>query len=270
MMPDSSIERRISERLQQDRRSTTELIEAALAEAERREDLTEDHLAIAVLHERGTRDVLDAALASCDSPDPKRRALGADILGQLGSPERTFREECCDALLHLVRHDSHQRVRIAAVFALGHLGNRRGEPDLIALRDHADGEVRHGVAFALCGTDRPASVQALLNLMEDPYGPARDWATTGIGQTVSIDGPEIRAALLRRISDSDEIIRAEALHGLERRRHERVVPYLIAELAVARERAHLFHDAAKTFLDVDEERKVDPDVLLAALRSRTV
>ena len=44
---------------------------------------------------------------------------------------------------------------------------------------------RHGVAFALCGTDRPASVQALLNLMEDPYGRARDWATTGIGQTVS-------------------------------------------------------------------------------------
>ena len=127
------------------------------------------------------------------------------ILGQLGSPERTFREECCDALLHLVGHDSDRRVLIVTVFALGHLGNRRCEPDLIALRDHADDDVRHGVAFALCGTDRPASVQALL----------------------------------RRASDSDAIIRAEALHGLARRRDERVVPYLVAELAALGEKAHL-------------------------------
>jgi hypothetical protein len=79
----------------------------ALGDAERQEDLPEDYLAIAVLHERGTREVLDAALASCSSPAPKRRALSANILGQLGSPERTFGEVCCDALLlDLVRHGS--------------------------------------------------------------------------------------------------------------------------------------------------------------------
>jgi hypothetical protein len=54
---------------------------------------------------------------------------------------------------------------------------------------------------------------------------------------------------------------------LARRRDERVVPYLIAELPVPRERTYLFYDAARTFLGVDEEREVDPEVLLAALQS---
>jgi HEAT repeat protein len=135
---------------------------------------------------------------------------------------------------------------IEALFALGHLGHRRCEPDLIALRDDADDDIRHGVAFAPCGTDRPASVPALLKLMEDPYSLARDWATTSIGMTVSVDGPEIRRGLLRRAADADATTQAEALHCLARRRDERVVPYLIAELAAGRERTDLFYDAART------------------------
>jgi HEAT repeat protein len=91
-MSDSDDEWRIGglQSLQSDSRSTAEVIETALADAERKDDLPENYRAIAVLHARGTRDVLTAALALCGSPDPKRRALGAEILGQLGSPERTF------------------------------------------------------------------------------------------------------------------------------------------------------------------------------------
>ena len=159
-----------------------------------------------------------------------------------------FPEECCDALLNLVRHDRDRRVLIAAVSALGHLRNRRCEPDLIALKNHSEEEIRHGVAFALRGTNEPASVQALLELMEDPNERARDWATTSIGQTVSVDGAEIRAALLRRANDSDVLTRAEALHGLARRRDERVVPYLIANLPLERYGTYPFYDAAMTLL----------------------
>jgi HEAT repeat protein len=255
------------ERLRRDSRATSELIETALAEAARVDDLPEGDRADAVLHARGTREVLVAALELCGSSDPQRRALGAEILGQLGSPERTFPEECCDALLDLVRHDPDRQVLRMAVFALGHLGNRRCEPDLIVLRSHPDNAIRHGVAFALCGATSPSAVEALLELMDDPYALARDWATTSIGQTVSVDGPEIRAALLRRATDNDVFTRAEALHGLARRHDERVVPYLIAELPVDRDCADLFRDAAKAFLGLDEERKVDREDLIAALRS---
>jgi HEAT repeat protein len=175
-MSDSDDEWRIGglQSLQSDSRSTAEVIETALADAERKDDLPENYRDIAVPHARGTRDVLTAALALCGSPDPKRRAMGAEILRQLGPPERTFREECCDALLDLVRHDHDRQVLIAAVFAFGRLDNRRCEADLIALRHHTDEHIRHGVAFALCGTEEPASVQALLQLMEDPYARVRD------------------------------------------------------------------------------------------------
>ncbi|MFZ1991301.1 MAG: HEAT repeat domain-containing protein [Alphaproteobacteria bacterium] len=262
------------QRLQQDQRTTAELIATALPAAnvlahteQTNDDLLASYDALAVLHARGTRDVLEGALALCAAPEPRQRILGAAILGELGSPERSYPEECCDALLNLVRHDRDPGVMMMAVSALGHLRNRRCEPELIALKNHTDEEIRHNVAFALCGTENPASVQALLELMEDPYDRARDWATTGIGQTVSIDGPEIRAALLRRANDSDEITRAEALHGLARRHDERVVPFLIVELQANSEREHLFQKAAQTFLGVDEESEIDSAELLIALRS---
>jgi HEAT repeat protein len=271
--PDSDANPRLigHEWLLQDQRSTADLVETALTDTDREDNLPENYHAIAVLHARGTRDVLEAALALCATPDPRRRALGALILGGLGPFEKkTFPEECCDALLDLVRHDRDLHVLAVAVSALGHLRNRRCEPDLIALKNHPDEEIRHGVAFALRGTKEPASVQALLELMEDPNERARDWATTSIGQTVSVDGAEIRAALLRRVNDSDVLTRAEALHGLARRRDERVVPYLIANLPLERDGTYPFYDAAMTFLGVDEDREVDLEELLAALRSRTL
>ena len=104
--------------------------------------------------------------------------------------------------------------------------------------------------------------------MDDPYAVARDWATTSIGQTVSVDGPEIRAALLRQVEDDDEITRAEALHGLARRQDERALPYLLAELSLPREYGYLFADAAKTYLGFDKDEAIDPDTLIAALEAR--
>ncbi|HEY2137531.1 MAG TPA: HEAT repeat domain-containing protein, partial [Xanthobacteraceae bacterium] len=171
------------------------MIEIALADAERTVDQPDGIPAVAILHARGTREVLDSALALCGSPEPKRRALGAQMLGELGSP-RTFPDQCCDALRDLVRREQDRDVLSAAIFACGHLGDRRCEPEVIALRNHPDQVVRHGVAFALCGATSPPAVQALIDLMEDPYEMARDWATTSIGQSLSLDGPEIRAALL--------------------------------------------------------------------------
>lgn len=254
------------EQLLADSRSTRELVEAALAEVDWDDEQFETFPAIAVLQARGTREVLDTALVLCRSLDAKCRIVSAGILGQLGSPTRTFPEECCDALLDLLRHDSDENVRLKALYALGHLGNRRCEPALIALKDHSDKAVRRGVAFGLQGAESPAAIQALLELMNDPSGRVRDWATTSIGQTLSVDGPEIRSALLHRVTDGDELVRAEALHGLACRRDPRIVLYLIAELLAPRYHSYNFADAAKTYLGMNEEEKVEAEVLVAALR----
>lgn len=250
-------------RWQEDRRPVSELIEAALAAEEREDDIAND--ALVVLHVRGTREVLDATLAQCVSDDPKRRALAATILGQLGTPDRTFPEECRSALLDLVRRERETAVLAAAVFALGHRGEPCDAPELIALRHHPSDRIRRGVAFALQGAISEIGVQTLLELMEDPYDPARDWATTSIGMTVALDGPAIRAALLQRAEDVDEITRGEALHGLARRGDRRVVPYLRAELSVRRENTYLFENAAKTYLGINEDTEVDREELISRL-----
>src|SRR3954468_12490891 len=156
--------------------STAALIEAAFAEHE--SDADAPCPAMVALHHRGNREVLEAAPTLCRSLDPKWRSLGAKILGELGSPDRTFPEECCDALVALLRHDSSPDVLISAVYALGHLSNRRCDPDLLALKDHPEPIIRKGVAFSLMGTTLPAAMPVLLQLMEDPYEQARDWATT--------------------------------------------------------------------------------------------
>ena len=46
--------------------------------------------AVAALHWRGSKEVLDRAVVLTLSSDPASRARGADVLGQLGLPERTF------------------------------------------------------------------------------------------------------------------------------------------------------------------------------------
>jgi HEAT repeat protein len=263
-MPDTDDVSTGLERMLRDPRSTGALIETALAEADLDDGTADSYPAVAILQARGTREVFDAALALCGSADPKWRQMGVLILGQLGTP-RAFPEECCDALLERLAHERDRDVLASTVFALGHLANRRSDTAVAALRRHPDPHIRHGVAFALCGATAPADVQALLELMEDPYELARDWATTSIGETVTVDGPHVRDALLRRMADSDAITRAEALHGLARRGDRRAIPRLVAELSTPQPMADRFIDAAKSILKIADETQVEPEALIPAL-----
>lgn len=261
---------------QSEARPTAELIELALAEADQIDDGPVPFLVS--LMESGTREVLDAACDLCISPEPKRRELGARILGQLGPRDphrnRSFPEECCAALLNLVKQERNLDVLVAAIFAFGHLGNPRAEAALISRSRHRSPRVRHGVAFSLVGCCWPHfsgdAVRTLLTLMEDRGAQTRDWATTGIGAALEFDGPEIREALMRRVMlDEDAITRAEALHGLARRGDMRGLPYLIAEMSAPEFDTYLFEDAGKRFLGIDEEQNVPADALLDKLKALT-
>jgi HEAT repeat protein len=247
--------------------STAALIEAAFVE-QHDGDVNDPCPAMVALHRRGNREVLEAAVTLCTSLDPKWRSLGANLLGQLGTPDRTFPEECCDALVRLLR-DPSEEVLVSAVYALGHLGNHRCDPDLLPLKDHPEPAIRKGVAFSLSGTTLPAAVPVLLQLMEDPYVQARDWATTTLGQAMCFDSDEIREALLlRAATDSDDIVRGEALCGLARRGDRRGVPLLITELVQTDEQfASYVEDAAKAYLGIDEDEDVTTEELIDALRA---
>ncbi len=94
-----------------------------------------------------------------------------------------------------------------------------------------DYEIRADVAFALCSFDGQDVVDALITLSSDSDRDVRDWATAGLGTFLELDSPQIRNALVARLSEEDAEIRGEALIGLAKRKDERVLEPLKRELS---------------------------------------
>ena len=192
-------------------RSLDELVEAAVREWDSEAEWPPY---LAALTWRGDEDVLEAAHSLLASDEPRARAVGAYVLGQLGIPERTFPERSA-ALLEQhaeAEHDPSVLATIASAF--GNLGAPYGIETLLRLRRHADAQVREGAADALAGRDDERVFEALVELTSDPEPAIRDWATFALGTLSPEDTPTLRDALAARLGDSDDSTRIEAVHGL--------------------------------------------------------
>lgn len=228
---------------------TASLLDQALTVARRAPDPdAEDRWAlIHELRRRPTAAVFEAASEWCYGAHAADRALGADVLAQLGTPSpegiRPFAAAATPTLLDLLS-DPDPTVLVCAVFALGHL--QAGDASSFsALAQHPRHEVRHAVAFALSGRDEPEAVTLLVQLSRDENPKVRDWATFGLGTLTEHDGDEIRSTLHERLADDDVDVRAEAMLGLALRGdsrahaaiaaalHDRVVGPLVIEAAAA-------------------------------------
>jgi HEAT repeat protein len=71
------------------------------------------------------------------------RALGADILGQLGIPERTFPEESFAAVLKLLS-DSDINVLRSAILALQHIDAKRAAAHVAVFQQSSQGRCALG------------------------------------------------------------------------------------------------------------------------------
>jgi HEAT repeat protein len=111
--------------------------------------------------------------------------------------------------------------------------------------------VRFAVVFALAGYEDEFAIKTKIEMSSDKDELVRDWATCGLGG-IDVDTPEIRAALLARVADADEITRGEALVGLARRKDQRAIKPLIKELERYYEAEHGDYsvEAAEEFADV--------------------
>ena len=197
---------------------------------------------VEALRARDTPRVFEAAANWCTDEQAATRALGADVLGQLGVPDASGRWPFGDramALLISMLADPQPAVLQSAIVALGHLtSGATDDPgwDPALLRGpaaHVDGEVREAVAWALGSAHCDGSavaVEIMLGLVRDQESRVRDWATFGLGQS-SVDTPAVRSALAERLDDADEEVRLEALTGLARRKDERVLPLIDKALA---------------------------------------
>ena len=238
-----------------DPRSTQELISAALTEPD--DDKAWER--ITLLHYRATREVFDAARALCRSACPIERKLGADILGQLGVPDRVFPRESFAVLARMLPSESDEEALAAICTALGFQELPEAIPLLVPLKGHPTFNVRWSVALALSGWEDPRAVAALIELSEDEDADIRDWATFGLGTQIDLDTPAIRDALAARLDDPDGPTCGEALLGLAKRKDSRVVGPILDALEEIRQpkkmppkfdiRSDLVFEAAKEVAD---------------------
>jgi HEAT repeat protein len=253
--------RQRTEEARNDPRTTATLLRQALDAADD-DDTNSD--ALTVLHFRATREVLDAVTPLCQSQDPRERSVAASVLGQLGVPERAYPEESHALLAAMLRRERDPGVLHDLGVACGHLLHPGAVPLLVELAGHAESQVRLGVVFGLLTREDGLSVATLIRLSADEQSESvRDWATFGLGQQIDLDTPAIRDALAARLTDADGPTRGEAMVGLATRGDERVLPALIAALAMDEdefgERYDLVLQAADEFADPR---------LLPALRAR--
>jgi HEAT repeat protein len=187
--------------------------------------------AVGALHRRGTREVLDRAVGLCRSPCAVERRVGADILAQLGVPERAFPEAGLHILLPMLAVERDPAVLRSILVALSHYRCLEAIVPASRLRHHDDPEVRFAVVFALMCHEDSQAFDTLAELTRDPEADVRDWATFALGTRVEADTPGLREALVERLADPDDDTRAEAMVGLARRGDRRVLPALREELA---------------------------------------
>lgn len=185
---------------------------------------------VQTLHLLGGAAVYEAACRLCESTDPVHRELGADILGQVYVSDPTLRDRAVHTLITLLETDTNLDVVYSASIGLGHRSDARAIPTLLRWADHPNADIRYGVVFGLLGQEDERAIQTMITLSGDADEDVRDWATFGLGTQSRTDTPELRAALLARLTDPHDDTRAEALVGLAQRMDERVVPYVLHEL----------------------------------------
>ena len=213
--------------LRDDARTNEELISAALLLSPDDDSYWD---LVLTLHRRDTLELLNQAVELCRSSDNAERRLGADILAQLGSPERNFPKQCLATLLDMLKEEKNLDVLKAILIALSHLGQPEAIEPASRFCTHPDPGVRHGVVLALMGHEDQRAVECLIELSEDSDANNQDWATFGLGTQIDLDTPAIREALLERVADEDFDTRCEAIVGLARRRDRRVIPAIIQVL----------------------------------------
>jgi methionyl-tRNA formyltransferase len=188
---------------------------------------------LSALAYRGDEEVLFRARALAENGDTLERGIGAFLLGQLGTPVRTFPAESAAALEAMAAREEDPGVLEAIAHGFGHLGDPYGMETLLRLATHDDSRVREAAAIALAGRAGPPAVDALIRLSRDEHSDVRDWATFALGMLASEDSEDLRDALAARLDDPDAETRLEAVHGLALRGDLRAVEPALELLAAA-------------------------------------
>ena len=187
---------------------------------------------LSALAYRGDEEVLFRARAMAEDGDPLERGIAAFLLGQLGTPVRTFPAESAAALEAMAAREQDPGVLEAIAHGFGHLGDPYGLDTLLGLSAHARPARPRG------GGDRARRARRRARgRRADPALARRAAATCATGRrSRSACSPprtreDLRDALAARLDDPDPETRLEAVHGLALRGDARAVEPALELLA---------------------------------------
>jgi HEAT repeat protein len=189
--------------------------------------------AVSRLRLNGNRYIFEKADEWCRSTNPKFRARGAAILGQLRArptPDREssavgepiFVEESFKTVSGTVVSETDDNALMAELFALGHLYKPEAVPILIHHSTHHNEDVRFAVACSLGHFhENHSAIEQLIRLAEDSDGDVRNWSLFALGSQSNFDSPELRDLFARHVDDPHPDAREEAIAGLAKRQDRR-------------------------------------------------
>lgn len=220
--------------------------------------------AIVALQKRGDRETLEAGRHLLQSDHAWRRARGADILGQLGFQARSFSDERFEALVTALIAEKDVRALPPLIHAISHLHEPKSLSYLLPFIKNDSAATRQAVAMALHTSWGQSAISALIGLMSDQSDSVRDWATFAF-RTSKIDSPQIRTALLQRVSDDDLATRSEAICALAQRGDLRCLEQLRHDLGQDQTWDDCHVEAARVLLARPDEDESSAQELLDGL-----
>lgn len=223
--------------------------------------------AISELHKREDPEILEWATLLLTSDDAWSRACGANVLGQLGFNTGAFADERFTVLTSALLAERDPRVVDTLIYAIGHLHEPKALASLLPFTKSDSSAVRLAVASSMSGDWGQQAVAALIELTTDPVKEVRDWATFAFVLS-DADAPDIREALVRRLSDADPNTRAEATSALAKRHDVRCLEQIRINLGREETRDSYCHiEAAQFLLEISRGDKTSPEELLEKLNS---
>lgn len=185
---------------------------------------------------RGGAETYQLAIDFCKEGSYKKRAIGANILGQIANISIHEVNTAFDLLNELAMNDKSASVRSSAICSMAHRYNHNNNfvVRLINLCFRMVNDksvyVRQGIAFALSQVKDDSTISLLITLCKDTHDTVKNWAAFAVNCN-EYDTEELRNCFVAMLSSKDPEVKREAIIGLGRWKDQRVIPMLVYELS---------------------------------------
>ena len=213
--------------------STPQLLDLAIARATASgaDDTDAYREPIRFLHRREPKEVFALIAPLAMDADTRLRSLVPEVLRFLGGRPQPLLAETVALFRQMLAKEKSADVIASIGAAFVDLRDAAGAELMEPYAAHADQGVREVVVHALLTRPDERSVALWITMTSDAAPEVRNAATFALGSQIDADSEAIRDALVRRLSDPADEVRAEAILGLALRGDGRALAKLKAGLA---------------------------------------